>query len=534
MTKGLFPCLLIVCFLILVKGVSVSAQSADIIFTNGKIFTADTNQLYVQAIAIKGNKIMATGSNAAIQKLATSQTKKIDLKGKTVVPGFNDQHDHPAFEQSPAPLKYSFHEFNFEGLSKVTVLDSIARLLQNSKPGEWITGMIGTQIFFDTSMRRSLDSIAPNNPVTLQIFWGHGIVTNQKALDAAGLNDDTKNPLGGWYERNSDDKISAVQQNAQVPFWWAISKAYPESVVKGMEEYGQEQLKGGITTTLFFGASFSFQTATESLQKASIPQRLRIVPWPRSTPEGRQVSEWPLKETHPTSMSVVSGIKYVIDGTPIEGNALRSKPYHNRGNGNGRLNYPVDTLREMLRECLVAKRQIMMHITADSSFGIVLNLIKELGTAEQWRPLRVRIEHNTVGDPTPEQRRLMRDYGILMMTTPKVGAIYSPLRSLIDDGIIVGISPDGTTNPFFEIMLMTSQQQIPGENITIEQAVIAFTKTNAYAEFTEKEKGMLKKGMLADLAVLSQDIFTIPPDKLTATVSVLTMIDGKIVYQQTQ
>jgi predicted amidohydrolase YtcJ len=380
-------------------------------------------------------------------------------------------------------------------------------------------------------MRRSLDSIAPNNPVLLQIAWGHGIVTNQKGLQAAGLNDAAKDPVGGWYERDKDGNISSVQQNAEESFRIAINMAYPKAIISPMEKYGQEQLRGGITSTLFMATGFTHALATITLQDANIPQRLRIVAWPRSTPEGRQISEWPVTETHPTLTSAISGIKYCIDGTPLEGNALRSKPYHQRGNGNGRLNYPVDTLRQMIREALATKRQLLMHITADSSFGIVLNLIKEALTAAQWQPLRVRVEHNDVGNPTKEQRKVLKDYGIMMMHTPKF-AFGSPVRSFLKDGILVGIAPDGTTNPFWDIMVITSQQANPNENITREQAVIAYTKTNAFAEFKEKEKGMLKKDMLADLAVLSQDIFTISNQQLPATTSVLTVIDGKIVYKQ--
>jgi predicted amidohydrolase YtcJ len=507
------------------------SQSADIIFTNGKIFTSDPAHLYVQALAIKGNKIAAVGTNKEIEKFASKTTKKIDLQGKTVVPGFNDAHDHAAFEFSPAPLTFDHIEFSVEGLDKTAVLDSIARLLTYAKPGQWIEGKIGTNVFFDTSIRRSLDSIAPNNPVQLQIAWGHGIVTNQKGLEAAGLSDELKDPVGGWYERNSEGKISSVQQNAQVPIWVAVNTANTNSMIKPMEEFGQKQLHGGITSTLFMGGGFTYAIAKTVLRKANIPQRLRIVAWPSSTHEGRQTSEWPVAETHPTAMSTISGIKYCIDGTPFEGNSLRTKPYHNRGNGNGRLNYPVDTLRQMIHEALVTKRQLLMHITADSSFGIVLNLIKEMGTAAQWRPLRVRIEHNDVGNPTKDQRKILKDYGIMMMHTPKF-AVYSPVRSLLSDGILVGISPDGTINPFWDIMVITSQQKNSSENITREQAVIAYTKTNAFAEFKENEKGTLSKGMWADLAVLSQDIFTIPIEQLPATTSVLTMINGKIVYQK--
>ena len=253
------------------------AQSADIIFTNGKIFTANEKQLYVQALAIRGNKILATGTNGAIEKLSSAKTKRIDLKGKTVVPGLNDQHDHFAFRYSAAPLTFDRVEFNVPGLPKTAVLDSIARLLVNSKPGEWIEGKIGINVFFDTSMRRSLDSIAPDNPVLLQVAWGHGVVTNQKGLQAAGLSDAVKDPVGGWYERNSDGNISSVQQNAEEPFRIAINKAYPEAIIKPMEEFGQEQLRGGITSTLFMATGFTHSLATSTLQHANIPQRLRIV-----------------------------------------------------------------------------------------------------------------------------------------------------------------------------------------------------------------------------------------------------------------
>ncbi|ULQ54305.1 amidohydrolase [Flavihumibacter fluvii] len=516
MTKVFFHYFITVCCLSLIGRENLSGQSADLILTNGKIFTSDTSKLFVQAIAIKGNKILATGSDATIEKLASSKTKQIDLKGKTVVPGFNDQHDHAAFQQSPAPLRYETtddRDLNWDGLPKAAVLDSIARLLQKAKPGEWIAGMIGNRIFHDTSLRHSLDSMAPNNPVALQVWWGHGIVVNQKCLEAAGLGDDLKDPVGGWYVRNGEGKIVSAHENAQIAFWHAIAKAYPGAVKKMMEDFGKEQLKGGITSTLFFGSSFSYTTITAILKEASIPQRLRIVAWLNATHEGRQLSEWPLTEVHPTSMSTISGVKYMI-------------------NHFGPLNFTVDTLKRILKEALITKRQLMMHISGDSAFGVLLKLIKESGTAEQWRPLRVRVEHNMIGYPDSEQRKLLRDYGILIMHTPKYN-MGSPIRSLLRDDILVGVAPDGTINPFWDIMVITTQQTKPEENITREQAVITYTKTNAFAEFREKEKGTLTKGMLADLVVLSQDIFSIPADRLPATESVLTMIDGKIVYERT-
>ena len=173
MPKYIFHYFLLGCYFTLTSQLNVSGQSADIILTNGKIFTSDNSNLYVQALAIKGNKILATGTNVTIEKLASAKTKKIDLKGKTVVPGINDQHDHEPGGVDVIPLKYDYHDFdNWDGLSKRAVLDSIAKLLLQAKQGEWVGGFIGNTILGDTSMRRSLDSIAPNNPVLLSVFWG--------------------------------------------------------------------------------------------------------------------------------------------------------------------------------------------------------------------------------------------------------------------------------------------------------------------------------------------------------------------------
>ena len=188
-----FFLLVMVIILQLTKSV---AQNADIILFNGKIFTSDTTQIYVHALAIKGNKILSVGGNASIEKLAGAKTKKIDLKGKTVVPGFNDAHDHLGW-LIPAG-QYFFTEFSVAGLTKDAVVDSLARLVKKATPNQWIQGTIGLTVFNDTSIRRRLlDSIAPNNPVALQIMWGHGMIVNSKALKAINTSDTAADPLSG-------------------------------------------------------------------------------------------------------------------------------------------------------------------------------------------------------------------------------------------------------------------------------------------------------------------------------------------------
>jgi predicted amidohydrolase YtcJ len=248
----------------------VLAQTADLILTNGKIFTSDTAQVYVEALAIKGNKILAVGSNTAIQKTASGKTKKIDLKGKTVVPGFNDAHDHLGW-LSGIGVGYTYSEFNPAGLSKAAVLDSVSRFVKLAKPGQWIRGLIGINVFFDSSVRAAIDSIAPNNPVLLQIWWGHGMVVNKKALEAAGLSDDVKDPVGGRYERgDGTGRITAIQQNAQVPVWNTAHVSEPENQINDMRTYAQKQLQVGITTVQNMSSTLSGPDAFRFFKEADL------------------------------------------------------------------------------------------------------------------------------------------------------------------------------------------------------------------------------------------------------------------------
>ena len=453
------------------------------------------------------------------------------MQGKTVVPGFNDAHDHLGW-LSPVGVGFSYTEMDPAGLSKAVVLDSISRLVKMAKPNQWISGWIGTTVLYDTSMRVALDSMAPDNPVVLQTWWGHGLVANKKALEISGISDEDKNPVGGWYERASPTgKITAIQENAQLPIWNAwFSSDYKEQL-KGMQTYSRLQLRNGITTVQQMSSTFSAKQSKLFFEAAGLHQRIRVIAWPRYTLSGSTLQEWNVKINSSAPLVYVSGIKYLIDGAPLEQNSLNKKPYKEGGSWHGRLDYPADTIEQFLKEALTSNRQLMLHITGDSSLAIVLALMKQLAGGDVWKSKRVRFEHNRTPDITASEVNDLKELGILMMHTPKY-CQSSPVRSFIEKGITVGISPDGTTNPFFDIMVITSQQTNPAENISREQAVIAYTKTNAYAEFKENEKGTLAKGMLADLVVLSQDIFTVPTEQLPATQSVLTIVDGKIVYQQ--
>jgi hypothetical protein len=207
------------------------------------------------------------------------------------------------------------------------------------------------------------------------------------------------------------------------------------------------------------------------------------------------------------------------------------------------LDFEEKEMEAMLRETLQDDDQLLVHVVGDRTTEVFLNAMDATGGKAVWSKRRVRIEH---GDGiTPDFIARVKELGIIVVQNPTHLGLrelflkrygperteqMQPLRSLLEAGIPLAIGSDGPNNPFLNIMLASVYPGKSAQAITREQAVTAYTLTAAYAEFAERDKGSLEPGKLADLAVLSEDIFHVPPDELPKTRSVLTMVGGKIVY----
>jgi predicted amidohydrolase YtcJ len=224
-------------------------------------------------------------------------------------------------------------------------------------------------------------------------------------------------------------------------------------------------------------------------------------------------------------------------------------PYADDPTTSGQLDYPDAEVRAILSEALQHNLPLMLHVTGDRSAEQLLNQMDVTGGEKVWANRRVRIEHSdgVVGDLVPRARKLgvieaknpMYFIGDLALRRlgPQRAAIWNPCRSLLDAGIPIVLASDGAPglpflNPFLNIQIATIYPANPKEAITREQALIAFTRTAAYSEFVEDRLGTLEVGKLADLAVLSQDIFKVSNDDLPKTESVLTIVGGKIAYSR--
>jgi predicted amidohydrolase YtcJ len=517
-------------------------SSADLILHNGKVFTADLEQPSAEAVAIRGERILAVGPSDEIKRLANAKTRLLDLQGRTVIPGINDAHFH--FMPDPQGSRL---QFNSQEPSWSETLEAVKNAVSQTPKGQWIFGEIGNRVLSEQEADRfALDRMAPEHPVLLRSYFGHGYIVNSRGMPLLQLVEEEPDPMGGHFERVGNSK----QINGR--FWayaeWKpnrilVSQVSDAEAITGLRELSNEAARFGITSMQIM-SSMSIDRFARLLVKADLPVRVRAMPFALTSPKGRDLSEFLMlpQLTFPSSKVTVSGIKWILDGTPFERGAALREPYNDRPEWRGRLNFPESEISEMVKESLRFNQQILLHCSGDRTVEAVFDALEKIGGGNiDWRQKRVRIEHGdgVSGDLIERAKRL----GVVVVQNPThftlvevIYARYSPntkfftARSLIEAGIPFALGSDGPMNPFLNIMLAAIHPARPSEGITREQAIRAYTFDSAYAEFAESEKGTLTKGKFADLAVLSQDVLIVPVPELPKTQSLLTIVGGKIVY----
>ena len=304
-----------------------------------------------------------------------------------------------------------------------------------------------------------------------------------------------------------------------------------------------DALKFGITTIQDMANAIPPERVVRLLKDAQVPMRVRVMRMPMPTTIGRDLSEGRGMPTHPTALISVSGTKWMLDGTPLEGTYAprddRQSPvalFEHLG-----LTFPESEVRRMLEESLQENDQVLLHVSGVPAARVLLHAMMDTGGPRVWVQRRLRIEHGDglLPDLLPQVKQLrvvvvVNPQHFVGLPPPLVKEAeelkLQPLKSLLKAGIPVAFGSDDEMNPFLDVMLANSHPNRPSQAITREQAVIAYTLTSAFAEFAEKDLGSIEPGKIADLAVLSQDIFTIPAQRLPGTRSVMTVVAGEIVY----
>jgi predicted amidohydrolase YtcJ len=424
--------------------------------------------------------------------------------------------------------------------------EAIEQAVKQAPAGTWMFGRVGHDGVLNSEVTRfALDRIAPNNPVLLRAHYGHGYIINSKAMPLLQIAEEEPDPVGGYYERVAGSKRINGRFGEYAewkPNRILVNQVSDADIIKHLKTLADEAVRYGITSMQVM-SSMSVDRFARLLVKADLPIRVRAIPFSMTTPQGRDLSEIRQlsKLRFPNSKVTVSGIKWILDGTPWEHGAALRKPYNDRPDWRGKLNFPESEVTSMVRESLEFNQPILFHCAGDRAAEAVFDALESYGNKINWKQKRVRIEHGdgVTGDLIPRAR----DLGAIVVLNPThflpPEMIYSryshqtnffPFRSLIEAGVSVELGSDGPMNPFLNIMFATIHPSRPKEAITREQAVRAYTYGSAFAIFAENEKGTITDDRLADLVVLSQDIFAAPAPELPKTNSVLTIVGGTIVY----
>ena len=516
----------------------------DTVLIKGHVFTGKPEGPYVEAIALKGPRILAVGTSEQISSMAGPATKVIDLAGRLVIPGINDSHLH--FQEDPIGIKVDFGSMEPTCSHALELLQQAAAKVPR---GTLLSGTIGPEAFFDPACTAAaLDRVAPGDAVVLGTWTPHAGILNQAAAKRFGIDTSAPPPMAGWYGKDlkSQHWDGVVHQGA----WFRIFDMLM-SEPSGQEARLRRLLEGDARWGITSITLIEFHPALRVAQLLAInsPLRVRLVPALAYQEQNRRRKpEYPPVPAQLADRVSVSGEKWLLDSGTIERSGAMRAPYADDPTNSGQIDFPVEEMRAILEEAKRRNRQLLLHVIGDRTIETLLTLMEETGGAKAWAKQRLRIEHGDglMPDLIPRAERL----GLIVVQNPmhftfgelflrRLGperlAVFQPFRSLLDSGIPLVIASDGVTdtallNPYLNIMLATGYPGKPQQSLTLLQALKAYTETAAYAEFAENSKGRLEPGKLADLAVLSQDIFHVPSADLPKTESLLTIVGGRVAY----
>ena len=515
---------------------------ADLAIVNARVYTGTPARPWAEAVSIRSTRIQAVGTTAEIK--AAGATRTIDAGGKLLVPGFNDAHAHPGARPPATALEGPPAVEHDPTLDEVIARIKVAAA--TAPAGGWIVGEIGAVVLDDPrATRATLDPLTPGRPLMLHAWSGHGAIFNTAALRALNVSETEPDPPGGFFGRAADGRTLtgltheyATYQLGQRLTMMADRAAH----LKAFQAFAAEAVSLGITSVQAMMTASPAAEAAPWIETANLPVRVRVIDFPM-TP----MKEWRAPgrgRTPPKSQLVtVSGTKWIVDGTPVERLALLRAPYSDAPKTRGRANVSDAELRDFLRRAFDAKEQPLLHVVGDGAIAMALDAIQDTG-GPRWLTIRPRLEHADMLQAADFPRAVRMGVTIVQnpshfMIAPLLQARLGPdrvaridlVKAAIAAGVPFAIGSDGPLNPFLNIMFATINAANPSQALTVEQAVAAYTRGSAFAEHAEREKGSIAPGMLADVALLSHDIFKVPPPELPRTTSVLTIVNGRIVHE---
>jgi len=525
-------------------------------FVNGKVWTLDARSPVAEAVVTKGKLIAFVGSSAEAERRSGTGARRIDLGGRLVLPGFIDGHTHllqGGFHLQGIDLRdvKSSSEFTEKIGSYVT-----------SHPGTWVTGGDWDEQAWKKPQlprRQWIDTVTGATPVFVQRLDGHMALANSAALQRAGISGRTPDPPGGVIEREpgTGEPTGILKDAAMNLVTEVIPPPTEEDMARALDIAMRHASRFGVTTV----HDITLPEHLPLFQKFEEERRLTVRIYTRLPIAGVDgLIAHNIHHAHGTDLLKLGSLKAFADGSLGSGTALFFEPYLDDPTHAG-LAMDIVTDGRLRRWAFDADRQklqLSIHAIGDRAIDTILSLFEDIVAQNPPWDRRHRIEHaQHVRRPDLERFRRL---GVIVSAQPyhcvddgvwaekRIGheraqTTYA-FRSFMEAGVTVCFGSDWTVAPLDPIAgihaAVTRRTAdgahpggwIPGERVGVEDAVRAYTLNGAYAAYEERTKGSIEVGKLADLVVLSRDIFTLEPERIREAEVDMTMFDGRVVYER--
>ncbi len=535
------------------------------VLLNGKIVTVDSSGTVAEAVAVRDGRFLKVGSSQEIRRLVGSKTRVIDLKGKTVLPGFIDTHEHCIRKG----MRGDWVDCTSPPIATIDQLvDALTAKAHEKAEGEWVVGYGFDETKLEDRRwpnRYDLDRASSRHPIYLGRAGGHNAVTNSVALEIAGITKDTPQPPGANIGKDDSgeptgrlDEVAAMNMvRGRIPT--PTDEEAVEIMVENWPAIEEELLSWGITTIHEAHIKAPEALAYQELLKSG---RLRIragLMFDGMAPYGGHATSDLARQGIRTGFGwgdrlYVVGIKIGVDGAMGSLTASLTKPYANDPDNYGINRVTQEELTEETVRIHQAGNRACIHAIGDWAIDIALNAIEEAVKSRKWDDHRHRIEH--AGYVRPDQLDRTAKLGVAVSASigfchpigdSHIDALgeerltgYYPMRSFRDHGIVAAGNSDGFGKNWAitGIHGCVTRKSSTGCSLAEEQAIPmmdairAYTIDAAYLEGKEDEKGSIEPGKFADMVVLDRDLLTIDPSEIIETRALMTIVGGEVVYER--
>jgi predicted amidohydrolase YtcJ len=559
-----FPIFVIAMLALSVCCSASQANEASVILVHGKVWTENPAMPIAHAVALDGNKILAVGDDATIRKLAGRDTKVIDLRGRLLLPGFNDAHVH-FLDGGASLISVELGSAN----SPAEFKDRIAQFAKTRASGSWLrNGNWDHQRWNPPNLpnHQLIDEASGDHPALLWRTDGHMALANALALKLAGIDRNTKDPPGGEIQRDKDGNPTGILKDSATAM--VVRVIPPLSTAEqdqAMEAALHEAAIHGITSVQNLADTPEDESQPEvfrEFQKFEREGKLTVRIY-----QGVRVRDWKMfadagiVAPFGSALLRIGNLKAFADGALGSETAWMDEPFANNPSNRGLASPDLLDIEKFYGEMRGADNaglQLTIHAIGDHAIRTILDLYARLENDNGPADRRPRIEHVQHIHPADYPR--FAKLGVIASMQPyhaiddgrwaekvlgpeRIHSSYA-WKSLLDAGATLAFGSDWAVAPLDAVMgiyaAVTRQTLdgktpggwIPEQRITVAQAVHAYTVGSAFAEHQEKVKGSIEPGKLADLVMLSDDIFSIPPDQIQKTKVDLTIFDGRVIYER--